>query len=64
MIVVTYQNEILGAGVVWEGHEDRLEDIRNIPARNLARLVAQDGRTRQAGMWTVERVDGRHGEGG
>ena len=50
---VEVKNAILGDSVFWEGPSERLEDIRNIPARDLARLVAKDGQTRKNGMWVV-----------
>lgn len=56
-IVVTCRNEILredGSKPFWEGPAERLHEIRNLVARDLAVDVAKDGRTRKSGMWTVE----------
>jgi hypothetical protein len=50
---VEVKNAILGDSVFWEGPSEKLEDIRNIPARDLARQVAVDGQTRKSGMWVV-----------
>lgn len=52
-IKVEVKNEILGDSVFWEGPADRVEEIRNIPARETAKLVVQDGRNRVCGMWHV-----------
>lgn len=54
IIEVTYDSEILGSGVFWEGTPDKIHEIRNIPARNLAQKVVNDGETRTSGMWTVK----------
>jgi hypothetical protein len=56
---VEVKNAILGDSVFWEGPSERLEDIRNIPARDLARLVAKDGQTRKSGMWVVSALPNR-----
>lgn len=55
MIVVSYKSEVLGAGEFWRGPDDRIKEIRNIPARRLAAEVVTDGKPRSAGMWTVEK---------
>lgn len=52
-IKVEVKSEILGNGVFWEGHADRVQDICNIPARETAKLVAKDGVNRVCGMWHV-----------
>jgi len=52
-IVVECKNEILGDSTFWRGPPHRIGDIRNIPARQTAMLVAKDGKTRQHGMWHV-----------
>ena len=57
MIEVIYKNEILGIGILWLGEENRIEEIRNIPARLLAEKVILDGKTRHDGMWTVRRLE-------
>ena len=54
-IKVEVKNTILGDSVLWEGPADRVEEIRNIPARETAKLVAQDGRNRVCGMWHVSK---------
>jgi len=53
MLRVEVKNEILGDSVFWEGPAERLEEIRNYPARDLAREVAKDGKPRRSGMWNV-----------
>lgn len=53
-LIVTYQSEVLGNGQFWQGRVDEIEEIRNIPARDIAREVAKDGKTRTIGMWKVE----------
>lgn len=52
-IKVEVRNEILGDSVFWEGPAGNVQAIRNIPARETAKLVAQDGRSRVSGMWHV-----------
>jgi len=53
MIRVEVKNEILGDSVFWEGPAEKIEEIRNYPARDIARKVAQDGKPRKDGMWVV-----------
>lgn len=57
IIRVETESDVLGNGVFWEGPACRVSEIRNIPARNLARLVAADGKSRSAGMWRVSVMD-------
>ncbi len=52
-IIVDVKNEILGNSEFWRGDESRISEIRNIPARELARLVVADGQPRAIGMWHV-----------
>lgn len=52
-IVVETKNEIFGDGVFWRGPAERVGEIRNIPARETAKLVAKDGNPRVCGMWHV-----------
>lgn len=52
-IKVKVKNEILGDSVFWSGNSKDIEQIKNIPARMLARQVAKDGKTRRNGMWVV-----------
>lgn len=58
-IIVDVKNEILGDSTFWRGPPERIREIRNIPARETAALVAKDGQKRVYGMWHVraERVD-------
>jgi hypothetical protein len=56
MIIVKYDSEILGHNTFWVGAESDIEEIRNIPARMLAKKVVEDGVTRTSGMWTVAKV--------
>ena len=51
IIRVETESSVLGNGVFWEGSTSRVREIRNIPARNLALLVAADGKPRASGMW-------------
>ena len=52
-IIVDVKNEILGNSEFWRGDESRISEIRNTPARELARLVVADGQPRGRGMWHV-----------
>jgi hypothetical protein len=53
IIRVETASDVLGNGVFWEGPASRVNEIRNIPARKLAHLVATDGKPRASGMWRV-----------
>jgi len=53
IIIVEVKNEILGNDEFWRGPAERIGEIRNIPARQLAELVAADGKPRKNGMWHV-----------
>lgn len=53
MIVVEVKNEILGDSEFWRGPEDRVAEIRNVPARFMAQQVVKDGKPRVYGMWHV-----------
>ena len=55
-IRVEIESDVLGNGVVWEGPTSRVREIRNIPARTLALLVAADGKPRASGMWRVSKM--------
>jgi len=50
MIVVEVKNEILGNSEFWRGPEDRIAEIRNVPARMTAQHVVKDGKPRACGM--------------
>lgn len=52
-ILVEVKNEILGDSIFWQGPPERIAEIRNIPARETAKLVALDGEKRVCGMWHV-----------
>ncbi|KKM74171.1 hypothetical protein LCGC14_1403060 [marine sediment metagenome] len=56
MIKVQVENEILGNSVFWEGPENEIDKIWNIPARMLAERVVKDGKTRKSGMWKVSQI--------
>lgn len=56
LIRVEVKNEILGDSVFWEGDASDIRSIRNIPARETAKLVARDGKARVCGMWHVSMV--------
>ena len=55
-IVVETKSDVIGNGVFWRGPADRINEIRNIPARKTAELVAKDGKSRVCGMWHVSTV--------
>lgn len=57
MIRVEIKNEILGNKVIWEGSEKDIEEIKNIPARLIARQVVKDGKERKSGMWLVRKTN-------
>jgi len=52
-IIVEVKNEILGDSIFWRGHSEHISEIRNIPARETAKLVAKDGKSRVCGMWHI-----------
>ena len=52
-IIVEIKNKILGDDVFWRGPSERIDEIKNIPARETAKLVAKDGKKRVCGMWHV-----------
>jgi len=54
-IKVEVKNDILGDSVFWEGDSANIDEIRNIPARLLAKRVILDGETRKDGMWVVSK---------
>ncbi len=53
MIIVEVKNVILGDSEFWRGPEERISEIRNIPARMAAEKVIKDGQPRVSGMWYV-----------
>ena len=53
IIRVEIESDVLGNGFFWQGPTSRVMEIRNIPARRLALLVATDGKPRASGMWRV-----------
>jgi hypothetical protein len=55
-IRVEVKNELLGDSVFWEGDSDDINLIKNYPARDLARRVAVDGKTRKYKMWHISQV--------
>ena len=55
-IRVETKSDVLCDGVFWEGPADRVGEIRNIPSRQTAQLVAADGKPRACGMWRVSVV--------
>lgn len=52
-IRVEVKNDILGDSIFWEGNDSDISEIRNLPARLLAKQVIRDGKTRKVGMWVV-----------
>jgi len=55
MIIVDVKNEILGDHEFWRGDEDKISEIKNLVAQNLAKRVLIDGQPRSAGMWFVRK---------
>ena len=53
MIIVEVKNEILGDSEFWRGPEEKIAEIRNVPARMAAENVVKDGKPRAVGMWHV-----------
>jgi len=58
IIKVEVKNDLLGDSIFWEGDSKNIDQIRNIPARNLAKIVARDGVSRKNGMWIVSEIKG------
>lgn len=56
-VVVEVKNEVLGDGEFWRGPENRINEIRSIPAKRTAELVVKDGKPRKCGMWHVRIVE-------
>lgn len=52
-IKVEVKNEIFGDRVFWEGDSADIDEIKNIPARLLAKRLILDGKTKKGGMWVV-----------
>ena len=57
-IKVEVKNDLLGDSVFWEGDSKDIDQIRNIPAQNLAKMVVRDGVSRKNGMWIVSEIKG------
>jgi len=55
-IKVEVKNELLGDSLFWEGEDNEVDDIPNLPARQMAKQVALDGKTRKFGMWVVSEI--------
>ena len=55
MIIVEVKNEILGDHEFWRGDEDKISEIKNLVAKNLAKRVSIDGQPRSSGMWFVRK---------
>jgi hypothetical protein len=53
MIIVEYENEILGNSEFWRGPEEKISEIPNIPARIAAEQCVIDGKPQRFGMWCV-----------
>lgn len=53
IVIVEVKNEILGDSEFWRGDKDKIHEIRNVVARELAKQVAKDGIQRADGMWHV-----------
>ncbi len=52
-IIVEVKSDILGDSIFWRGASEHIKEIRNIPARETAKLVAKDGKKRVCGMWHI-----------
>lgn len=52
-IIVEFHSEVLGNGEFWRGPANKVAEIRNVVARELAQYVSLDGKARTVGMWTV-----------
>ena len=50
-VLVTYESEVLGSGVFFDGYVDRDTVIMNVVAASLATQTSEDGLPRQCGMW-------------
>ena len=61
-IRVSYDSEVLGSKIFWEGDSSDMSKLQNIPARMLVQQVAQDGKTRSSGMWTAKKIKGEYCE--
>lgn len=57
IVVVTYDNSILGAGEFWRGTMGETRTIRNVIAKNLAEHAFATGQRQSLGMWTAEVVE-------
>ena len=57
-IKVEVKNDLLGDSIFWEGDSKNIDQIRNIPAQNLAKMVVRDGVSRKNGMWIVSEIKG------
>lgn len=57
MITVSYKSDVFGSGVFWQGKDEDVNQIRNIPARKMAQelISAKLVDTITNGMWMVER---------
>lgn len=53
MIIVEVKNAILGDSEFWRGPEEKIAEIRSLPARMAAEKVVKDGQQRVVGMWHV-----------
>jgi len=52
-IKVEVRNKILGNSIFWQGDSKDIDQIRNIPARYLAKEVLKKGGIAKSGMWYV-----------
>jgi len=59
-IKVEVKNKILGNSVFWEGDEKDIDQIRNLPARAMAKALITPGLfyglAQKCGMWRVSKV--------
>lgn len=51
IVRVTYESDVIGSGVFFEGVVDDKAKIANVVAAGIARQTAADGLPRKAGMW-------------
>ena len=55
-IKVEVKNDLLGNSIFWEGHSKDINQIGNIIAKKLAKIVSIHGGRQKSGMWRVSEV--------
>ena len=55
---ISFKSDILGNDIFWEGFPYcEADTIKNIPAKQIAKATAHDGKSRQCGMWFSEVIE-------